>query len=198
MDNTQETMNNQQPTGNDNQQSAEQTNAAEARIAELEAQLEQARKTAEENWNRFVRERADVDNIRKRMERDVAGRVLHQKKALFQQLLDVMDNVERALRFQETMDKQQLQQTLRMLHWQMNEVLRKEGVNPVPAAIGEKFNPYIHEAFEAVETNDEPDKILEVVRAGYTLGSETLRPASVKVSKAITNNENASESQNNQ
>ena len=93
-----------------------------------------------------------------------------------------MDNVERALVYQETMDKQELQQVLRMLQWQMGEVLRAEGLNPVPT-VGEAFNPYMHEAVEAVENSDKPEgTILEELRKGYTLGEETLRPAEVKVS----------------
>ena len=158
------------PTGNDQ------------RVAELERQLEQAKKEAAENWSKYVRERADWDNFRKRQEKLVADRVLYQKKALFNKLLEVMDNVERALVYEDTMDKQQLQHTLRMLQWQMNEVLRGEGLSAVPT-VGEAFNPYMHEAVEAVEDSDQPDgTILEELRKGYTLGDETLRPARVKVS----------------
>jgi molecular chaperone GrpE len=158
------------------------TSGTEQRIAELERQLEQVKKEAAENWNKYLRERADWDNFRKRQEKLVADRVLYQKKALFNKLLEVMDNVERALVYEDTMDKQQLQHTLRMLQWQMNEVLRGEGLNAVPT-VGETFNPYMHEAVEAVEDNDQPDgTILEEMRKGYTLGDETLRPARVKVS----------------
>ena len=77
-----------------------------ARIAELEAQLVQARQEATENWNKFLRERADTENFRKRQERVLTDRVQHQKKALLQKLLGVMDNVERALIFQDTLDRQ--------------------------------------------------------------------------------------------
>ena len=162
--------------------SAQTCPSYEGRITELETQLALARKEATDNWNRYLRERADIDNIRRRQERLTADRVLQQKKALFKQILEVMDNVERALVYQETMDKQELQQVLRMLQWQMGEVLRAEGLNPVPT-IGEVFNPYIHEAVEAVENSDKPEgTILEELRKGYTLGEETLRPARVKVS----------------
>jgi len=166
-----------------NEEQATSQTAPEAdRIVELEAQLAQARKEASENWNKYVRERADWENFRKRQERLVADRVQYQKKALFNKLLEVMDNVERALLYEETMDKQQMQHTLRMLQWQMNEVLRGEGLLPVQA-VGEAFNPYVHEAVEAVEDSDKPDgTILEELRKGYMLGEETLRPARVKVS----------------
>lgn len=156
--------------------------AAEAKIASLEAQLVQARKEADENWNKYLRQQAEWDNFRKRQDRVVTDRIQQQKKSLFKQVLEVMDNVERALTYQDTMDKGQLQQTLRMLMWQMNEVLRAEGLTPIPT-LGETFNPYVHEAVEAVESSDHPDNtILEELRKGYTLGEETLRPARVKVS----------------
>lgn len=172
-----------------NQNSVEQ-NAADktvasaeaARIAELEAQLAQERQRAEENWNKFLRERADMDNFRKRQERVLTDRVQNQKKALIHKLLGVLDNVERALVYQDTMSQQDLQQALRMVQWQMNEVMRSEGINPVPT-VGEPFNPYLHEAIEAVENSDQPEGIIvEEVLKGYKLGDETLRPARVKVS----------------
>ena len=152
------------------------------RIAELESQLAQARQEAAENWNKFLRERAEMENFRKRQERIAADRVQQQKKVVFHKILSVMDNVERALGYQETLDRQGLQQALRMVLWQMNEVMRGEGINPVPT-IGETFNPYVHEAIEAVDDSDKPEGIIvEEVLKGYTLGEETLRPARVKVS----------------
>jgi molecular chaperone GrpE len=152
------------------------------RIAELEAQLEQARQEATENWNKYLRERAEMDNFRKRQERIATDRLQREKKDLFQKILGVMDNVERALAYQDTMDRQALQQALRMVMWQMNEVMRAEGLTPVPT-IGEVFDPYVHEAIEAVEGSDQPEgTIIEEVLKGYKLGDETLRPARVKVS----------------
>jgi molecular chaperone GrpE len=152
------------------------------RTAELETQLEQARQEAAENRNKYLRERAEMENFRKRQERIAADRLLREKKELFQKILGVMDNVERALVYQETMDRQGLQQALRMVMWQMNEVMRSEGLTPVPT-VGEVFDPYIHEAIEAVEDSDQPEgTVIEEVLKGYKLGDETLRPARVKVS----------------
>ena len=153
-----------------------------ARIAELEGQLAQARQEASDNWNKFLRERADMDNFRKRQERVLIDRVYNQKKALINKFLGVIDNVDRAMVYQETMSRQDLQQALRMVQWQMSEVMRGEGVNAVPT-VGEAFNPYLHEAIEAIENSDKPEgTIVEEVLKGYTLGDETLRPARVKVS----------------
>lgn len=168
-------------------QTAGALNDKDALIAQLEAQLSQARQEAADNWNRFLRERADMDNFRKRQERLMADRVLQQKKALLQKLLGVLDNVERALLYQETLDKQGLQQALRMMQWQLGEVLRGEGLTPVPT-VGETFNPYLHEAIEAVENSDQPEgTIVEEVQKGYLMGDDTLRPARVKVSSGNNN-----------
>lgn len=164
------------------QTTGEGVSAEAQRIAELEAQLAQAQQEASENWNKYLRERAEMENFRKRQERLALDRIAREKKTLIHKILEVMDNVERALVYQETMDKQALQHTLRMLLWQLNEVLRGEGLTPVPS-LGEAFNPYIHEAIEAVENSDQPEgTIVEEVLKGYKIGEETLRPARVKVS----------------
>ncbi|HEX7736163.1 MAG TPA: nucleotide exchange factor GrpE [Ktedonobacteraceae bacterium] len=155
--------------------------AGAQRIAELEAQLSQAKQEAGENWNKYLRERAEMDNFRKRQERLSADRVAYEKKALLHKILEVMDNVERGLVYQETMDKQALQHTLRMLLWQLSEVLRGEGLSPVPS-LGEVFNPRVHDAIEAVESEQPEGTVVEEVLKGYKLGDETLRPARVKVS----------------
>src|SRR5438045_9498284 len=92
-----------------------QASGEDERIAELETQLEQAKQQAAENWNKYLRERADMENFRKRQERIAADRLQREKKALFQNILGVMDNVERALAYQDTMDRQGLQQALSMV-----------------------------------------------------------------------------------
>ena len=155
--------------------------AESQRIAELEAQLAQAKQEAGENWTKYLRERAEMDNFRKRQERLSADRVAYEKKSLLHKILEVMDNVERGLVYQETMDKQALQHTLRMLLWQLNEVLRAEGLSPV-ASLGEVFNPRFHDAIEAVESEQPEGTVVEEVLKGYKMGDETLRPARVKVS----------------
>ncbi|MGH2478750.1 MAG: nucleotide exchange factor GrpE [Ktedonobacteraceae bacterium] len=182
----------EEPMKQEEQVSMNEGVADEARrIAELEAQLVQAKQEAAENWNKYARERAEMDNFRKRQERLAGDRVAREKKALIHKILEVMDNVERGLIYQETMDKQALQHTLRMLLWQLQEVMRGEGLTPVPT-LGEAFDPYVHEAIEAVENSDQPEgTIVEEVLKGYRLGDETLRPARVKVSSGKQGQPNA-------
>ncbi len=175
----------------DEQAQTNEGGASESRrIAELEAQLLQARQEAEGNWNKYLRERAEMDNFRKRQERLTNDRVTRVKKDLIHKVLEVADNVERAMVYQETMDKQALQHTLRMLLWQLGEVLRGEGLTLVPT-LGLAFDPYVHEAIEAVENSDQPEgTVVEEVLKGYKMGEETLRPARVKVSAGNKNQQN--------
>jgi molecular chaperone GrpE len=80
------------------------------------------------------------------------------------------------------MDRDALQQGMRMLQWQLDELLKAEGVTAA-SSVGEPFDPYVHEAVESVASKDHPEGVvIEEVRKGYKLGDETLRPARVKVS----------------
>lgn len=170
------------------QQSAQATSASpasgdtDARIAALEAQLAAAKAEAAQNWDKYLRERAEMENFRKRQERMAGDRVRREKRELLGKVLDVVDNLERALAYQDTMDRDGLQQGMRMLQWQLNELLKAEGLTAVPS-VGEQFDPYVHEAIESVASEQHPEGVvIEEVRKGYRLGDETLRPARVKVS----------------
>ena len=178
-----------QPSAKQEDQSSAQatsasTPAAEAtdRVAELEAQLAAAKAEASQNWDKFLRERAEMENFRKRQERVALDRVRREKREMLSKVLEVVDNLERALIYQDTMDRDALQQSIRMLQWQLNELLKVEGLTPVPS-VGEPFDPYVHEAIETVSSAEHPEGVVvEEVRKGYRLGDETLRPARVKVS----------------
>jgi molecular chaperone GrpE len=161
---------------------AETGGTSEQRIAELEAQLEQARAEATGNWDKYLRERAEMDNVRKRVDRNAADRIRREKNDLLHKVLEVMDNLDRAMHFEETMDRESLHQGLRMVQWQLNELLRGEGLTPVPT-VGEPFDPRVHEAIEQIQSQEHPEgTVVEEVRKGYMLGDEMIRPARVKVS----------------
>ncbi len=123
-----------------------------------------------------------MENFRKRQERIANDRVQREKREILGRVLDVVDNLDRALRYQDTLDREGLQQGMRMLEWQLNELLKAEGLTVVPT-IGQPFDPYVHEAIESVASDEYPEGVVvEEARKGYKLGDETLRPARVKVS----------------
>jgi molecular chaperone GrpE len=153
-----------------------------ARVTELEEQLGQARADAAANWDKYLRAMADMDNFRKRQERTAAEAIRSDKKKLLHKVLEVMDNLDRAMHFEESMDRESLHQGLRLVQWQLNELLKEEGLTPVPT-VGQPFDPRVHEAIEQVQSGEHPEgTVVEEVRKGYLLGDEMLRPARVKVS----------------
>jgi molecular chaperone GrpE len=154
----------------------------EAQVAALQQQLEEARAEATANWDKYLRERAEMDNFRKRQERVATDRIRREKRELLGKVLDVMDNLDRAMHFEESMDRESLHQGLRLVQWQLSELLKGEGLTTVPT-VGQPFDPHVHEAIEKVHTSEHPEgTVVEEVRKGYMLGDEMLRPARVKVS----------------
>ncbi len=157
-------------------------NTAETGVSGQEDQLRAAREEAAQYKDKYLRERAEMENFRKRQERMVNDRIQRNRRDLLEKVLDVMDNLDRAMRYEDSMDRESLQQGLRMVQWQLNELLKTEGLTPV-ATVGEQFDPRIHEAIESVPSPDHPEgMVVEEVRKGYLLGGDMLRPARVKVS----------------
>lgn len=174
--------NDRQEAVTDQTASANAATTPDARVAELEAQLAEAQAQASDNWEKYLRERAEMENFRKRQERLATDRIRRDKRDLLHKVLDVMDNLDRAMRFEDSMDRESLHQGLRMVQWQLGELLKGEGLTTVPT-VGQPFDPHVHEAVEQVQTEEHPEgTVVEEVRKGYMLGDEMLRPARVKVS----------------
>jgi molecular chaperone GrpE len=168
-------MDNRDGTNQDSQQNG----AAQA--GSLEEQLAAARAEAEQYKDKYLREYAERENFRKRQERVMMDRVRFEKRTLVEKVLDVADNLERALRFEDSLDRAGLQQTLRMVVNQIDDVIRTEGLEAVPA-VDRPFDPRVHEAIEMVKGTGKPEgTIVEEVRRGYVQGEETVRASRVKV-----------------
>ena len=171
------------------QQLQERIAQLESQLTEMDAALNTSRQEAANNWDKYIRQVAEMDNFRKRQERMREDRVKRYKKDLLEKVVAVMDNLERAISYQDTMNREGLQQGMRMVQWQLSEILRSEGLTPVPA-LGQPFDPHIHEAVETVEAPDQPEgMVVEEVQKGYMMGEEMLRPARVKVSANASPNE---------
>jgi molecular chaperone GrpE len=157
--------------------------ASSAVATELQSQLEAANARADENYNKFLLAMADFENYKKRIERDVARIADTGRRELLKSLLPVIDNLERALSFEDASAdalRNGVQQTLKGFE----AVLGMQGVKPISVK-GQKFDPKIAEAIgtQAAE-GVEDDTVLEEAQKGYAIGDELLRPAKVIVSKA--------------
>ena len=153
--------------------------------ASLQQELEDARKEAAENHDKYLRTRAEMENFRRRVERQHADLARSHKKNLLLKLLGVMDNLDRALQYQESgdADRDGLATGLRLTQWQMQELLKSEGLKVIPTE-GQRFDPRLHEAVDTVPgAPDQDGAIAAESRRGYQFQDETLRPAQVTVVK---------------
>jgi molecular chaperone GrpE len=156
-----------------------------ARIAELEAALAAAKAEAAAHWDKYLRERAEMENYKKRLERTYADLAKRGRKELLLKLLGVGDNLERAIAYEsgsgQEVDSRNLATGLRMTYLQFKELLGGEGVREVKT-VGEQFDPAVHEAVAAEVTADRPEgEVVAEVQKGYLYQDELLRPARVKV-----------------
>jgi molecular chaperone GrpE len=136
-----------------------------------DAELEQLR-------DKWLRARADLDNYRKRSDREVELRYADTRDRLLLDWLDVVDDVDRALRSGSVAEA-----PLRQLRQRMLGLMERHGVERTEDA-GAPFDPEFHEAVGVRETDEEPPgTVVDVVRAGYRIADRVLRPARVIVAR---------------
>jgi molecular chaperone GrpE len=138
-------------------------------------------KKADENWDRYLRAAAEVENIRKRAARDVEHARKYALESFGRELLGVKDSFEMGLAAADSADAESLragsEATLKLLI----TALERFGIEEVDAE-GEPFNPEVHEAMTVQPSDDvEPGSVLTVVQKGYLLNGRLLRPARVIV-----------------
>src|SRR5438270_12678409 len=114
---------------------------AEARIREMERELETVRSQAAESEQKYLRCLAEMDNYKKRLERSHTELARSGKKKLFAKVLGVLDNLDRAIEYEDTAreDPDALIKGLRLTSWQLNELLGGEGIKPIEA-LGQVFD----------------------------------------------------------
>lgn len=145
---------------------------------------------AAENYSRFLRARADYDNLQRRTEREVHRLVRLGKKDILVRLLELADNMDRAavswrqtLSAVQRLDTVSLVDGVAMISRQLQAVLSAEGVQPIEAA-GKEFDPALHEAVAVWESDKvQTETVTDEIRRGYTHDGEVLRPAQVRVAR---------------
>ncbi len=146
----------------------------------LREELERARTEAETYKDRYLRTAAEMDNMRKRLERRYADEAEQEKMRFLRAILPVIDHLEMVLKHSGS-DSDVLRQGVEMTLQEFLRTLEREGVMPVQS-VGQPFDPFIHEAVEAVESDQyPPGTVVEEVQRGYTYRGRLLRPARVRV-----------------
>ncbi|RLA35797.1 MAG: nucleotide exchange factor GrpE [Gammaproteobacteria bacterium] len=156
------------------------------RLTALEAELEQARREAEEQQEQLLRTRADMDNLRKRTARDLENAHKFSLERFAMELLPVRDSLELGLDAANAdgADVTKLREGSELTLKMLTTALEKSGIVEVVPE-GEKFNPDLHQAMATQPSSEvDPGQVMTVYQKGYTLNDRLLRPALVIVSAA--------------
>ncbi len=155
-------------------------------VVDLQAELEKANARADENWEKVLLAKADVENMRRRTQKDVEKAHRFSIEKFAKEMLPVVDSLELGLASAQTAsaDVNAIKEGLELTHKQLLDSLEKSGVKQVNPE-GEIFNPELHQAVSVVPSPEhEPNTVIQVFQKGYTLNERLLRPAMVIVSQS--------------
>lgn len=165
------------------QQAAALTSAL-AKVIELETQVATAKKESSENYERYLRSVADMENVRRRTARDKEETVARAAARVLEDLLPVIDNLGLGLNAAKApnADLKTLVGGIGMVAEQLKTTLANHGLKEINPT-GQPFDPNLHEAISQVPSATVAEgSVVQVVRIGFTLNNRLLRPASVIIS----------------
>jgi len=158
--------------------------APEERIRQLQDALAAKEAEAAANWDKYLRERADLENFRRRAQKDKEDLMKYGNECLLLEILPVLDNMERALSHASEESLAAVIEGVNLTRAMLLGVLKKFGVEPVETK-GAVFDPAYHQAMCQIESADvAPNTVIEEFQKGYLLNERLLRPAMVSVAGA--------------
>ena len=151
-----------------------------------EEKIEKAEADVAAAHDRFLRASAELENYKKRTQKEMADFKRYANTSLVKDLLGVVDNLERAVESSnESDEKAQLSEGLNLTLKELLKVFKTFHVTPIDS-LGQSFDPCFHQAMMQEETSDQADNIvLKELQKGYMIHDRLLRPAMVIVSKAV-------------
>ena len=153
----------------------------EQQISELEKALAEAQTKATDSYDQFVRAKAEMENIRRRSAEEVLKAQKFGVEKIADALLAVKDSMDAALMVENT-SLESFKTGVELTARQLTTVFEKFSIVEVNPA-GEKFDPGKHQAIAALESDQTPNTVINVVQKGYLLHDRMLRPAMVTVAK---------------
>ena len=152
--------------------------------ADLAVAYEKVAAEKQELHERLLRKQAELENFRKRVQREKDEFMQHATADLVRALLPTLDGLERALKHRDESVPEQFYKGMELIYRQLLDVLTRAGLTPIEAE-GKLFDPHYHEAVERVEAPGHREhEIVEELQRGYKLNHRLLRPAIVKVAVA--------------
>jgi molecular chaperone GrpE len=169
------------PTPDEVEPAGDQDPQVEKELDEAKEEAADDAASAEPNYLELAqRLQAELENTRKRANRDIAQAGQRAKANLVRELLPVVDNLERALATANP-EEDHLAEGVRLVHVELVNTLERNGIKAFDPA-GEQFDPTVHEAISMREGDNGSGIVLDVVEKGYKLGDNVIRPARVVVS----------------
>ena len=146
--------------------------------------VKEVQETADKNFDLYVRSQAEIDNLKKRFQRDKAELCKFSNESLIKKLLSVGDNLEKAIAHSENDNSlDSLREGVELTLKGLMDTLEREGLESVKA-LGEPFDPNFHEAVSELQDNSaKPGTVIQELQKGYILNHRLIRPAMVIVSK---------------
>ncbi len=154
-------------------------------IEELETALDEAKTKAQDSWDKFMRTQAEMDNLRKRVERDIANAHKYALEKFVNELLPVLDSFEQGLQMADKGDGPiaAMREGMELTHTMLLKAMEKFGALQIDP-LNQPYDPHQHEAMSMVEAPGVvPNTVIQVIQKGYSLHGRLVRPARVIISK---------------
>ena len=192
-ENAQENKISNEKNSDDNKSSSDEESSGNNDIAGDEDNLEtidSLKKELSENKDKLLRSLAESENTRKQMEKIRIETSKYGIQPLAREILNVVDNFNRALNLKDDKDEKGLEEGLILIQKEILSILEKFNIKKIKA-LGEEFNANFHQAMFEKETNEfEDGRVCEIVQDGYTFHDRLLRPVLVGVAKKSNENSN--------
>lgn len=152
--------------------------------AELLKKVEELQEAADKNLDLYMRSQAEIDNLKKRYQKEHQSLIKFGNESLIKQLLPVMDNLEQAIAHSENEDSiEAIREGVELTLKGLMDVLKKAGVERIEA-VGTEFDPNFHEAVSEINDHTkEPGTVAKDFQKGYTLHGRLIRPSMVVVNR---------------
>ena len=170
----------------DEQLSANSTPDTES-ARSLDELLAEAQSKLDEQRDAWLRALAEAENARKRAQADITQARKYAAERIVEDLMPVMDSLDAALGAGEA-DRAALRAGVELTRKQLQSAFERAGVAELDPPPGQRFDPHRQQAMAALESEQEPNTVLEVLQKGYTLHDRVVRPALVTVAKARAEN----------
>ena len=160
---------------------------------DLKEELARKEKEAKDNYDKYLRAVADLDNYKKRAIREKTDIIKYGNENIIKDILPFVDSLDRALAHADSSDVQAFKEGIKLIQEQLLSCLKKHGVEKIDS-VGLDFDPNFHEAMMQVESEEHAEnKVVNEVQKGYLLNGRLLRPSKVCICKKMNKENNVCE-----